>query len=65
MRVVKVSAILKVLQKDGWFLVRQKGSHRQFHHPTKKETVTVNGQPSSDVSGDLLKSIEKQAGVKI
>lgn len=28
--------------------MRTKGSHRQFHHPTKGGTVTVSGEPSVD-----------------
>jgi predicted RNA binding protein YcfA (HicA-like mRNA interferase family) len=36
MKIVKTSKILKMLAKDGWYLVHQVGSHRQFRHPTKK-----------------------------
>ena len=63
MKTVKVSKILRILEKDGWVLDRQKGSHRQFVHPTKKGTVTVNGKKSDDVWGFLLKSIEEQSGL--
>lgn len=64
MKVVKVSLILKRLAEDGWFLVAQKGSHRQFRHPTKKGKTTVNGKTSADITGSLLKSIENQAGLE-
>lgn len=64
MKVVKVSKILRDLRRDGWYLDRQKGSHRQFKHPTKKGTVTVNGGESDDVWGNLLKSIEDQSGLE-
>jgi len=30
-----VLAILKRLRQDGWIVVRQAGSHRQLHHPSK------------------------------
>ncbi|CAM3071814.1 type II toxin-antitoxin system HicA family toxin [Kaistella daneshvariae] len=53
-----------MLHEDGWFLHRQKGSHRQFKHPTKAGTVTVNGKPSEVLSQMLLNSIFKQAGWK-
>ena len=46
---VKVHELLARLEADGWFQVRQKGSHRQFHHPTKPGTVTVAGKPSLEV----------------
>lgn len=64
MKTVKVSAILQKLQDDGWYLSNQEGSHRQFKHSVKKGKVTVNGHPSDDVWGFLLKSIEKQSGLK-
>lgn len=41
MRRIKVGEIIKMLEKDSWFLHRQKGSHRQYKHPDKKGTVTV------------------------
>ena len=64
MKVVKVSEIIRILKKDGWYLAHQKGSHRQFSHPSKKGKVTVNGKLSDDRSGELLKSIEQQSGLK-
>jgi predicted RNA binding protein YcfA (HicA-like mRNA interferase family) len=59
----KVGAVLKRLRKDGWFLVRQKGSHRQFHHPVKRGTVTVAGKPSEDLDPKTYASILRQAGL--
>lgn len=64
MKTVKISTILSVLKRDGWEVVRQKGSHRQLKHPNKKGTVTVNGKPSDDVCGFLLRSIQEQADVQ-
>ena len=61
---MKVSELLNLIEKDGWFLVRQRGSHRQFHHPTKSGTVTVAGKPSIDVPRGTLNSALKQAGLK-
>lgn len=64
MKVLKISAIFKRLQDDGWVLYRHNGSsHRQFKHPIKKGKVTVNGKPSDDIWGSLLKSIENQSGL--
>jgi len=61
---VKVQELLKLLESDGWFLARTKGSHRQYHHPSKKGTVTVAGKPSVDVPTGTLNSALKQAGLK-
>jgi predicted RNA binding protein YcfA (HicA-like mRNA interferase family) len=56
--------IIKQLQKDGWYEVNQVGSHKQFKHPTKNGRVTVP-HPNRDIPIGTLKSIEKQAGVKL
>lgn len=61
---MKVQTVLELIAADGWQLTRQKGSHRQFHHPHKPGTVTVAGKPSVDVPPGTLNSILKQAGLK-
>jgi predicted RNA binding protein YcfA (HicA-like mRNA interferase family) len=61
---MKVRQILKQLKKDGWVEVRQRGSHRQFQHPTKPGTVTVAGMSSDDVHPKTLASILRQAGLQ-
>jgi len=47
--------------KDGWYLARTRGSHRQFKHPAKSGLVTVSGKPSDDLAPGTLNSILKQA----
>lgn len=64
MRSYKVAEILIMLREDGWILIAQKGSHRQFKHPAKKGRVTVNGKRSETLSQFLLNNIFKQAGWK-
>jgi predicted RNA binding protein YcfA (HicA-like mRNA interferase family) len=61
---MKVRELIAALEADGWFQVRMKGSHRQFHHPSKPGTVTVAGKPSIDVPPGTLNSALKQAGLK-
>lgn len=61
---MKVAELIALIEKDGWVQVRMKGSHRQFHHPTKPGTVTVAGKPSVDVPPGTLNSVLKQAGLK-
>ncbi len=58
---MKVSEIIKILEADGWYLSRTKGSHRQYKHPNKLGTVTVPGKQSKDLGIGTLKSILKQA----
>jgi predicted RNA binding protein YcfA (HicA-like mRNA interferase family) len=61
---MNVRQVIKLIQKDSWFLVRTTGDHRQFHHATKPGTVTVAGKPSEDIPPGTLNSILKQAGLK-
>jgi predicted RNA binding protein YcfA (HicA-like mRNA interferase family) len=56
--------IIHRLQQDGWFQVAQAGSHKQFKHPIKPGRVTVPF-PKKDVPAGTLKSIEKQADLKL
>ena len=61
---MKVKEIIKLVEKDGWFVVRIKGSHRQFHHKVKKGLVTIPGHLNDDVAKGTLNSIIKQAELK-
>lgn len=61
---MKVKEIIKILEEDGWYQVRMRGSHRQFNHSNKPGTVTVSGKPSVDIPPGTLNSILKQAGLK-
>ena len=59
----KVGNVIKLLEKDGWRLARQNGSHRQFKHPDKPGLVTVAGKPSATIPKGTLGSIARQAGL--
>jgi len=61
---VKVKEVIALIESDGWQQVRTKGSHRQFHHPAKRGTVTISGKLSVDIPPGTLNSILKQAGLK-
>jgi predicted RNA binding protein YcfA (HicA-like mRNA interferase family) len=60
---MKVREVIRLLEKDGWVIVAQKGSHRQFRHPSKPGKVTVPGKMSEDLAVGTLKSILRQAGL--
>lgn len=60
----KVGFIIKRIEADGWYMIKQKGtSHRQFKHPHKKGRVTISGKLSDDVHPKTEKSIYRQAGL--
>jgi predicted RNA binding protein YcfA (HicA-like mRNA interferase family) len=61
---VKVKDVIKIIEKDGWVLVRTRGSHRQFHHSLKMGTVTIAGKESVEMPVGTFNSVLKQAGLK-
>ena len=61
---MKVRDLLKLIESDGWYQVAQKGSHRQFKHPSKPGRVTVAGHPSQEMDKGTLNNILKQADLK-
>jgi len=61
---MKVRELIELLEADGWFLVRTKGSHRQYPQPSKAGTVTVSGKSSVEVPIGTLNSALRQAGLK-
>jgi predicted RNA binding protein YcfA (HicA-like mRNA interferase family) len=60
---VTVREVIKLIEADGWYLDRQRSSHRQFKHPTKPGLVTVAGHPPKVLAPKTLKSILRQAGL--
>ncbi|EPQ2216286.1 type II toxin-antitoxin system HicA family toxin [Acinetobacter baumannii] len=54
--------LIKMIEADGWYLVRVKGSHHHFKHPTKGGLVTIP-HPKKELPSGTVKSILKQAGL--
>jgi len=61
---MKVRAVIKMIEDDGWFIVRTKGSHRQFKHGEKSGLVTIAGKLNDDLAPGTLNSVLRQAGLK-
>jgi predicted RNA binding protein YcfA (HicA-like mRNA interferase family) len=61
---MKIAAVLKLIESDGWVHTRTRGSHRQYRYPTKPGVVTVAGKPRDELHPETLASILKQAGLK-
>ncbi|PSB14190.1 addiction module toxin, HicA family [filamentous cyanobacterium CCP2] len=61
---MKVRDLIKQIESDGWYLVRTRGSHRQYKHRVKTGLVTIPGKPGDDLAPGTLNSILKQAGLK-
>ena len=62
---VKFREVLRVVEGDGWYQVRQKGSHRQFKHDAKIGLVTIAYHSlNDDVPTGTLGNIYKQAQIE-
>jgi predicted RNA binding protein YcfA (HicA-like mRNA interferase family) len=61
---IKIRELIRLLQKEGWILLRVKGSHRQFRHPSKPLIITVPGNEGKELSPGTLNDILKKAGLK-
>lgn len=60
----RVKEIIDIIEADGWYLVRQKGSHKQYKHPFKTGTVTIPDHGKNDeLDHQLVNSILKQAAL--
>jgi predicted RNA binding protein YcfA (HicA-like mRNA interferase family) len=53
-----------MIEKDGWYLIKTKGDHRQYKHPHKAGRVTISGNLGRDMPPGTLNSVLKQAGLK-
>jgi predicted RNA binding protein YcfA (HicA-like mRNA interferase family) len=62
---MKVKAAISIIEDDGWYLVRTRGSHRQYKHPAKSGLVTIAGKLSDDLANGTANSILKQAQLKV
>ena len=60
---MKSADLIKLIKKEGWLLVRTRGSHHHFKHPTKKGIVTVP-HPKKNIPKGTVAMIIKQAGLK-
>ncbi|MDF0590557.1 type II toxin-antitoxin system HicA family toxin [Candidatus Methanocrinis natronophilus] len=52
--------IIKLLEKDGWHLMRIRGGHRRYKHPFKNGLLTVCGNLGDDVARNPKYHIEAE-----
>src|SRR5439155_25359628 len=58
---LKVRQVIRLIEDEGWYLVAQRGSHRQFKHASLAGRVTIAGHLSDDLPPRTLRSILRQA----
>lgn len=61
---MKSSELLRLLKKDGWYEVRQKGSHITMRHSTKPNQILVPFHASKEIAKGTLHNILKDAELK-
>jgi len=60
--ILSAKALIKFLEKDGFYIVRQRGSHIRLHHKVK-DPVTVPNHKT--ISKGLLKKILRDTQLSI
>lgn len=53
----------RLLRKNGWYVVRTKGSHYQYQRDGVSKTLTVPNHPG-DIAAIIVKNILKGAGIR-
>ena len=61
---MKYSELFRILTNDGWFIIRQTGSHVIMKHCVKTSQLTVPNHNSKEVKKGLLTALLKQAEIK-
>lgn len=60
---MRANELEKLILKNGWYFVKQVGSHRHYKHQQKPGKVTIPFH-SGDVDKGTAHSIIQQAGLK-
>ena len=60
---MKYSELLRLVIKDGWYVVRHAGSHMIMRHSIKKGEISIPFHGSKEISKGLLKAILKKANI--
>ena len=60
---LKPREVLRALQKAGYYIHEQSGSHVQLKHPTNPGRVTVPAHHGFDLPKPIVRSIIRQAGL--
>lgn len=62
---MKCSELYKILIKDGWYPVSQKGSHVKLKHNKRPGIIIFPNHGSQEVGKGLERKILKDAGLKL
>ena len=62
---MKCSELLRILLRDGWFIVSQSGSHVKLRHEVKPRIIIFPNHGSKEIGKGLEKKILKEAEIKL
>jgi len=61
---VKTGELIRRLTDAGWYVVRQRGSHAIYRHPTRKGQLTVPVHPGKEVPSTIAARLLTAAGIE-
>ncbi|HMO31816.1 MAG TPA: type II toxin-antitoxin system HicA family toxin [Lacibacter sp.] len=56
---MKSSELIRLLQRDGWYVVRQKGSHMILQHPVKMVRLFVPIMEARRLARDWKRKLKR------
>jgi predicted RNA binding protein YcfA (HicA-like mRNA interferase family) len=62
---LKSRQVISALQKAGFYIDRQKGSHVQMRRQDRPGVITVPNHPGADVKKGILNSIIAASGLSV
>jgi predicted RNA binding protein YcfA (HicA-like mRNA interferase family) len=62
---MKASELLRILQQDGWYVVRQHGSHYIMRHPFKSGIISMPYHGAKEVGKGFLIDTLKKAKINL
>lgn len=64
MKAISGKRMCRVLEKNGWQLVRTKGSHHAYQKEDNEKTITVPVHGNKDLKPGTQRGIMKDAGLE-
>ncbi|ODS85334.1 MAG: toxin HicA [Cytophagaceae bacterium SCN 52-12] len=61
---MKSGELQRLLKRDGWYAIRQRGSHVIMKHPVKPGMIPVPFHSSKEMKTGTLQAILKAAGIE-
>lgn len=61
---MKYGELFRILEREGWIIVRQSGSHCVLENPQRPGKIIIPFHAGKEVKIGLLRSILKQTGLK-